>query len=108
MASSPMMVMHSMQRDKSVGRSRLQPGTVRRVMAYAQPYRLMVAGYVAVIVAGALLALVPPLLFRQIIDEALPHHDGGQLNVLVGIIVAAALLDGLFTYAGRWWSSRIG
>jgi ATP-binding cassette subfamily B protein len=108
MAASPMMVMHSMRRDESLRHARLRKGTARRVLGYARPYRWMVAGFVGAIVAGALLALVPPLLFRRIIDDALPAHDGRQLNVLVGVIVAAALLDGAFTFAGRWWSSRIG
>jgi ATP-binding cassette subfamily B protein len=103
-----MMVMHSMQRDSSIGRARLRKGTVRRVLGYTRPYRWMVAGFVAVTIAGALLALVPPLLFRRIIDDALPQDDGRQLNTLVLIIVAAALVDGFLTYAGRWWSSRIG
>jgi ATP-binding cassette subfamily B protein len=106
--ASPMMVMHSMRRDDSVLNAKLHKGTGRRVLGYARPYKWMVAGFVISIVAGALLALVPPLLFRRIIDDAIPQSDGRLLNILVGIIVASALFDGGLTFLSRWWSSRIG
>jgi ATP-binding cassette subfamily B protein len=108
MNASPMMIMHSMRRDDSVVGAKLRKGTARRVLGYARPYKWMVAGFVAAIVVGALLALLPPLLFRRLIDDAIPQRDGRQLNILVGIIVVGALLDGGLTFLSRWWSSRIG
>jgi ATP-binding cassette subfamily B protein len=108
MNASPMMIMHSMRRDESVVGAKLRKGTARRVLGYARPYKWMVAGFVAAIVVGALLALLPPLLFRRLIDDAIPQRDGRQLNILVGIIVVGALLDGGLTFLSRWWSSRIG
>ncbi|WP_334141190.1 ABC transporter ATP-binding protein [Rhabdothermincola sp.] len=81
---------------------------VRRVLRLAKPYRWMLAGFVAVIVGAALVALAPPLLFRQIIDSAIPEGNRGQLHLLAGLVVAAAVADAALAFAERWYSSRIG
>ncbi|WP_443706297.1 ABC transporter ATP-binding protein [Rhabdothermincola sediminis] len=81
---------------------------VRRVLHLAKPYRWMLAGFVAVILGAALVALAPPLLFRQIIDSAVPEGNRGQLHLLAGLVVVAAVADAALAFAERWYSSRIG
>jgi ATP-binding cassette, subfamily B, bacterial len=80
----------------------------RRVLQLARPYRAQLIGFVAVIVAAALVALVPPLLFRQIIDTAIPESDRGLLHVLAALVVAAAIADAALAFVERWYSSKIG
>ncbi|MCY3867779.1 MAG: ABC transporter ATP-binding protein [Chloroflexi bacterium] len=53
-----------------------------RVLRYARPYRLHIAGMLVAIVLTTSLGLVNPLIFRQIIDVALPAKDIGMLNAL--------------------------
>ncbi len=103
-----MMVVHSMGRDPSASATSVKKGTARRVLAYTRPYRLMVIGFVAVIVVESLLQLVPPLLFKRIIDHAIAHHDRGQVDRLALIIVIAAFGEAAFSLLERFWSSRIG
>ena len=86
----------------------LAPGTVRRAAALALPYRMMLTGFLAAQLLGALAFLVPPILFGRIIDEAIPAGDRGQLNVLAAIIVAAAFCEAGLSFIERWWSARIG
>ena len=83
-------------------------GTVRRVLGFARPYRSMLVGFVTTILIAALIDLVPPLLFRQIIDSAIADRDRSQVNLLAGLIVVAAFLTAGLSLAERWWSSRIG
>jgi ATP-binding cassette subfamily B protein len=47
----------------------------------------------------AILGIIPPLLVRDIIDNAIPHHDTRLLNLLVMWMIAAPLLAGLL---GVW------
>ena len=61
-----------------------------RVWRFARPYRWMLVGYLAIVVATALVQLVPPLLFRSIIDSAIPDGDRAYLNVLAGLAVLSA------------------
>ncbi|MYJ48530.1 MAG: ABC transporter ATP-binding protein [Acidimicrobiales bacterium] len=82
--------------------------TIRRVASFARPYRAMLIGFVVVLLLGALLSLVPPLLFRQIIDEAIENRDRGQVHLLAGIIVLAAFGEAALSFVERYWSARIG
>src|SRR5918992_1254475 len=86
----------------------LDRGVVRRVWAFAHPYRSMLVGFLATIVATALVLLVPPLLFREIIDQAIPEKDRTLVTVLALVAVAAALVEGGLALLERWWSARIG
>jgi ATP-binding cassette subfamily B protein len=89
-------------------KAKVARGTWPRIWRFARPYKWMIVGFITVIVLEALLALVPPLVFRQIIDSAIPHGDRGQLNVLGVIIVASTLFNAALSFVERWWSSRIG
>jgi ATP-binding cassette subfamily B protein len=81
---------------------------VWRVWRFARPYRWTLLGYLLIIVVTALVALVPPLLFRSIIDSAIPDRDRAFLNLLAGLAVLAALVGALLAVADRYVSSRIG
>jgi ATP-binding cassette subfamily B protein len=88
--------------------ARLQRDVVRRVWTFARPYRAMLAGFLVTIVAESLVALVPPLLFRRIIDHAIPNHDLSAVNVAAGLMVIAAFADAGLGLAERYWSARVG
>ena len=59
---------------------RLQPALARRIWALARPYGATLSLFLGVIVLGAVIALVPPLLIRRIIDDAIPNDDGGLVT----------------------------
>jgi len=63
-----------------------------RVLKYAKPYWLHIAGMLITITAGALLGLISPLIFREIIDVALPEKDILKLNALALGLVAIPLI----------------
>ncbi len=92
----------------ALGGAQVSRGTVRRVLAFARPYRVMLVGFVVTILIGALLNLVPPLLFGRIIDSAIADSDSRELNILAGFIVAAAFLQALLGFVERWFSSVVG
>ena len=81
---------------------------LHRVWRFAAPYRTQIAGFLAVIVLSSVLSLAPPLLFRAILDHAIPDANRGLLHVLAAFVVAAALADALLALVERYLSSRIG
>jgi len=95
-----------------LGDARFDRGVVRRVLRFARPYRTMLLSYLGVIVVVALVQLVPPLIFRQIIDEAIPRGidegDRGLLHLLAGLAIVAAVGSAGLAIVDRWLSSRIG
>jgi len=87
---------------------KLPKGLVRRVYSYARPYKWQLVGFLVVIVLQAVLGLAPPLLFKRIIDHALPQKDTAMLAWLAGGVVVAEVLSAVLGLGERYWSSRIG
>ncbi|MGH2830772.1 MAG: ABC transporter transmembrane domain-containing protein, partial [Actinomycetota bacterium] len=87
---------------------RLKKGVVRRALRYAAWYRALVALFLTATVAGSLLAAVPPLLFRRLIDQALPQKDPASIAWLAVAAVGVALAGAGIGLAARWFSSRVG
>jgi len=96
-------LMHDAQNKPRVSRA-----LIRRVLRYAKPYRRKIALVLVAILIGALLNLVTPLLFRQLIDVALPERDVALLNLLALGIVAVPILSGAIAVFQRWLTASIG
>ncbi|MGA0220789.1 MAG: ABC transporter ATP-binding protein, partial [Ilumatobacteraceae bacterium] len=76
---------HMMPRDTDAVRDvTLAEGTSRRVWAFARPYRTTIVVFLAAILVAALLALVPPLVVRAILDDAIPDGNRGLILWLAG------------------------
>ena len=100
---------HMMPRDVDAVRDvTLAEGTSRRVWAFARPYRVTIAVFLAAILIAALLALVPPLVVRAILDDAIPAGDRALIVWLAGLAVAAALADAGLQILQRWCSASVG
>jgi len=101
---------HSMMpRDTSVlDGSSVNRRTAQRVWRFAQPYRGTIIIFVAAIIVAAILALVPPLVVRAILDTAIPQADRRLIIILAVLAVIAALADAGLQILQRWCSARIG
>jgi ATP-binding cassette subfamily B protein len=74
-------------------------GDFARIARHLLPAWRPSALILACIGTSAALGLIPPLLIRELIDRALPAHDGTLLNWLVAGMIGAPLLAGLI---GVW------
>ena len=101
-------MMRSLTRDSSVAQRKLAPGTARRVVGYASPYRRQIIAFLVLVVIDAALVVAPPLLLGQIIDRGVTPGDSGVVVRLSLLVAALAVLDGVMTLVQRWYSSRIG
>lgn len=98
-----------MPRDRSVVEGQRFGGrSFKRVWTFAAPYRLSIIGFLTTILLAALIALVPPFVFRAIIDDAIPAGDRSQIWWLAALAVGAALVDAVLAIVQRWYSARIG
>jgi ATP-binding cassette subfamily B protein len=100
--------MRSFMRDRSVASTKLAPGTRRRVLAFAAPYRRMLAVFVVLVALDASISAVNPLLFRAIIDQGIERHRVGFVELVAVIVGALAVLDAGLNLGQRYCSSRIG
>jgi ATP-binding cassette, subfamily B, bacterial len=108
MSMSSWQTMRSFSRDRSITSQRLKPGSVRRIVSYARPYRGTLALFLSVVVLDAVVMVAVPLLLKAIIDQGILAKDTGLVIGLAAVAAALALLDALLTLAQRWFSSRIG
>ena len=100
--------MRSYTRDREVGDHRLKPGTRRRMLAYARPYRGQIVIFLALVVLDAAFVVLTPLLLKQIVDRGVTPGDRGVVVRLSLLIAALAVADSLAGLVQRWYSSRIG
>jgi ATP-binding cassette subfamily B protein len=94
--------------DEERDRPEVSRALLRRVAAYARPYWFQAVLMVALIVLTSLLNLVPPLLYRDLLDNALPNGDTARLNLLALGVIGIPVLVGLVGVAQRYFSSNIG
>ncbi len=87
---------------------KLSRTTMSRVLEFARPYRWQLVGFVAAILAAALLALLPPLVFKRLIDTSIAEGDRAEVDLLALALILAAFTEAALALAERWFSSRIG
>ena len=100
---------HRMGRDPDlVAGKAVDRAVVRRVVAFARPYRRLLLVFVATILAGSIVGILPPLVFRSIIDHhAIPRRDMGGVNRLALLALTLAFADAGLNILQRWLSARI-
>ncbi|MGZ6974964.1 MAG: ABC transporter ATP-binding protein [Acidimicrobiia bacterium] len=101
--------MMSFRRDpEAVRGKKVERELIRRVLRMTRPYRGALIGFLIAVIAAAVIGVVPALLFRSLIDTAVP--DKNQALVL-GLAVAAvliALTSAMLSLIQRWYSARVG
>ena len=81
---------------------------IRRIFVYARPYRREIGGMLATILLTSGLALVSPLIFREMIDNVLPAKDINRLVLLALGLLLVPLLTGAINVAQRRFNSTVG
>ncbi len=84
------------------------PGTTRRIVAFARPYRSQVWKFLVLVVVGSSLIVATPLLFRTIVDDGVLAGDRGLVVALALVIALIAFAEAGLTLAQRWYSAGIG
>ncbi len=84
-----------------------------RVVALFRPYRLRIVLTALLVVAGAAIAVIPPLLVQRIFDDALFPAGGGSVDLpllwrLVVVMVALFLLSAALGVGQTWLTSTVG
>ena len=101
-------MMRSLTRDSELGQRKLAPGTARRVIGYARPYKSQIIVFLILVVLDSALVVATPLLLGQIIDKGVTPGNSAVVVRLSLIIAVIAVLDGALTLVQRWYSARIG
>src|SRR3954468_18741766 len=86
----------------------INKGTLKRAWSFARSYRTQLLLYLGTIVLGTVIGVLPPLIFKTLIDKAIPNHDHRLLTILVVLAAFLTLSQTAIGLVNRWFSSRIG
>lgn len=79
-----------------------------RVLAYARPYGWQIAGMLVTILLTSSLALVSPLIFRELIDRILPNKDLNGLALFAIALLVVPMLTGGINVIQRRLNASVG
>ncbi len=102
------MTHRSMTADQSVKEVKLKPGTVKRIFAFAKPYRTSILIFLATVVVDAGFIVATPLLLLRLIDDGVIPKNGDLVTKLALLVGLLAIADAAVSMLGRYFSSRIG
>ncbi len=94
--------------DQKHDRPKISATLLRRVWGYARPYQLKVLGLLVSIFAITGLSLIPPLLYRDLIDNAILKGDTARLNWLAVGMIGIPLVSAAIGFGQRYLSATIG
>jgi ATP-binding cassette subfamily B protein len=101
-------MMGSFRQDPTVTKQKLKPGTVRRIIGYAKPYKLYLALFLVATIIDSLITVVNPLLLRVIIDKGIIGRREVIVVGVAGAVAGVAVFDAFLGFVMRWYSARIG
>jgi ATP-binding cassette subfamily B protein len=96
------------QADESKGKAKIDRELLLRVLAYGRVYWRYIIIVLAAIIVISLLELIPPLLFRNLIDYVIPNKDFRQLTLLAIGMIGIPILSGLIGIVERYFSAKAG
>ncbi len=97
-----------MRHDENQSTPDIDRALIGRVVTYAKPYKLHVVVVFVTIVVISLLSLVPPLLIRGLIDQAIPDENL-RLVTLLGLgMVSIPLVNGVVGVIQRRATAKMG
>jgi ATP-binding cassette, subfamily B, bacterial len=100
--------MHSFRLDDSVTKQKLAPGTIRRIIRFAVPYRWPIVTLLVLLVVDAGVGAVNPLIYRAIINQGILGRNAALVVTLAAVVAGIAVLGAALGLVERYFSSRIG
>src|SRR6201996_8981024 len=94
--------------DPSVTKQKLKPGTIKRIVGYARPYRGQLTLFLIATALDAAITVVNPLLLRELIDNGIVAKNEGVVIVVAVTVAGVTIFDALLGVINRYFSSRIG
>jgi ATP-binding cassette subfamily B protein len=102
------MALRTLSSDQSVKSAKLKPGTLKRIFAYAIPYKSTFVLFLFCLIADAFLTIATPLLLRELIDNGVIPKDRTVVTTMAIAVAVLAILTAAVNIVVRWISAKIG
>ena len=100
--------MRSMRRDQSVTDAKVAPGTGRRILRFAAPYKRALIFFLVLVVIDAVIGAANPLILREIINQGILKKNTSLIVSLAFLVAGLAVGDAVLSLGQRFVSARIG
>jgi ATP-binding cassette subfamily B protein len=100
--------MHALRGDRSVLDVRLSKEIYKRILRFAAPYRKILGLFLVLIVVDAVVGVVNPLIYREIIDRGIIGRHRSIVIDLALLLALLAVFDAALGVAERAISARVG
>lgn len=100
--------LHSFMRDSSVLRQKVKPGTAKRMLAFAAPYKWLLALFLFVVVLDAAVGVINPLLYRDIINNGILKGNATLIVKLALLVACLGVVDAGFGLGRSYLAAKIG
>ncbi|MCH7899386.1 MAG: ABC transporter ATP-binding protein [Acidobacteria bacterium] len=94
--------------DEEQDRPDIDRELLKRVWSYGRPYARGLVGILLTIIVISGLSVLPAILIRLLVDEAIPNGDIAQLTLLGLGMILVPFINAVIGVAQRWVSSRVG
>jgi ATP-binding cassette subfamily B protein len=103
-------MLRAIRDEESVKQHQVAPGTTRRIMRYARPYRADIAVFLVTVVLAAVIGVATPVLAGHVVNAITGGGaEAASLVVRLALLIAGlAVVDAFLSLAQRWYSARIG
>ncbi len=102
------MALRTLSSDQSVKNAKLRPGTLKRIFAYAIPYKSTFVLFLFCLIVDAVLTVATPLLLRELIDQGVIPKDRAVVTTMAIAVAVLAILTAIVNIVIRWISAKIG
>ncbi len=96
----------------SIKGQKIERVKIKRVWRFAKPYKKAILLFLGVLFLAAGVGAIPPLLFRELLDNGLPTQTTeGDLGVITWLAIAGvfvAIIEAALNIAQRYYSASIG
>ena len=94
--------------DEAKGKAVIDRKLLLRVFTYVRPYWFFSLIVLIAILLSSALELIPPLLYRELIDHVLPTRDLTSLHLLALAMIGIPVVSGLTGIVQRYYSAKMG
>jgi ATP-binding cassette subfamily B protein len=94
--------------DEKEDKPQITRDLLTRVWEFAKPYRWLVLGLLVTILFISAITLISPLLYRDLIDNAIPNGNLRRLNLLALGMIGVPIMNGIIGVWQRRFNARIG
>ena len=99
---------HSLQKDESVLKHKVAPGTIPRVLRFGRPYAGILGFFLLLVVLDAATGVVSPLIYRQLINRGILAGNAPLVVRLALLAAGVSVVDAGLTFWQRQIAARVG